>query len=195
MATDFRSPAMSRAMMAAILAGLLAAVLPPMPAHAQRRGQTMKVTAADSDKASVTPTDEGFVRGASAAYQMGGKLAMLAAVRASSADVKALGSELVKDFIRFGSELKPSASGEKGYQWANDAGPSDEKILSELDRLSGPSLDKALKVQLVALLERLEAACSAEVEKGRDPDLKPTAQKALPWIVARLEKARKLGGA
>jgi predicted outer membrane protein len=171
------------------------ALIASAPAAAQRRGETMKVTAADARKALVTPTDEGFVRGASGAYQHGSKLAMLASIRATDPTAKALGARLVDDFIGFGTKLKPAASGEKGYQWSNAPAPDDQKSLDELERLQGADLDHALPVQFTALLEQLKAACAAEVEKGRDPDLKPVAREALPWIEKRLQEARALRGA
>jgi hypothetical protein len=162
-------------------------------AYSQRRGEAMKVTAADEEKATVTPTDEGFVRGASGAYQMGSKLAMMAAVRATDNAIKRQGSELVRDFIDFGARLKPAASGEKGYQWSADPSPDDQKTLDALSRLSGHALDSSLKIQLVALFERLGAVFGAEFEKGRDPDLKPVAQWGVLWSKRRLADVKTLG--
>jgi hypothetical protein len=152
----------------------------------------MKVTAADERKATVTPTDEGFVRGASGAYQMGSKLAMLAATRATDPATKFLGAALVQDFIALGTQLKPAASGEKGYQWSHEPAPDDQKTLDVLNRLSDKDRDAALPTQLVALLERAQAVFAAEAEKGRDPDLKPIAEHASVWIQQRLTQAKKL---
>lgn len=162
--------------------------------HAQRRGETMKVTAADERKATVTPTDEGFVRNASGAYQFGSRLAMLAATRGEGAAGKRFGETLVKDFIELGERLKPAASGEKGYQWAHEPQPADEKTLAALERLSGRELDDALKPQFVALLQRLDAVFQAEAEKGRDPDLKPLSRDAATWVKKRLAEAKALPG-
>jgi hypothetical protein len=168
-------------------------MLVALPSMAQRRGETMKVTAADDRKALVTPTDEGFVRNASGAYQVGSKLAMVAAVRATNPALKALGTRLVQEFIALGTKLKPAASGEKGYQWSHEPSPDDQKTLDALDRLDGKDLDRALGTQLVALMERMKAVFSAEAEKGRDPDLEPVAQQSVPWIDKRLREARALG--
>lgn len=163
-----------------------------MPTMAQRRGETMKVTPADDRKALVTPTDEGFVRNASGGYQAGSKLVMLAAVRATNPQLKALGETMVKDFIALGDRLKPAASGEKGYQWSHEAPPEADKCLDALERLSGAELDKALRTQLVAVMKGMKAAFATEAEKGRDPDLKPIAQQSGPWIEKRLREARSL---
>jgi hypothetical protein len=179
-----------------ILVGLAALLMASAaPTQAQRRGETMKVTAADDRKATVTPTDEGFVRGASGAYQMGSKLAMIAATRATDPATKALGTSLVKDFMALGTQLKPAASGEKGYQWSHEPSPDDQKTLDAFDRLSDTDRDAALPTQLVALMERVRAVFTAEAEKGRDPDLKPLAEHASGWIDERLTQAKALHAA
>ena len=161
-------------------------------AWAQRRGETMKVSGADDRKAQVTPTDEGFVRNASGAYQMGSRLASLAAPRAGDPRVKAFAAAMVKDFVALGDALKLAGSGEKGYQWAERPSPEDDKVLDALGRMQGKSFDEAVPVQFVALLEKLRAALSTEIEKGRDPQLKPVAEKLLPTIESRLRQARAL---
>jgi putative membrane protein len=123
---------------------------------------------------------------------MGSKLAMITATRATDPGLKTLGSNLVKDFIRMGSQLKPAVSGEKGYQWSDKPAPEDQHTLDGLDRLSGGELDAALRRQLVALMERMDAVFSTEAAKGSDADLKPFAQRSAPWIKERLKQARSL---
>ncbi|URL60090.1 DUF4142 domain-containing protein [Luteibacter flocculans] len=159
---------------------------------AQQRGGADQPQPAGDRKAQITPTDEGFVRGASDAYQMGSRLATLTAARASDPAVKSFGAAMVKDFIALSDALKPAASGEKGYQWAEQPAPEDSKILGALERMQGKSFDEAVPVQFVALLEKLRAALSTEIEKGHDPQVKPVAQKLLPTIENRLHQARAL---
>jgi putative membrane protein len=143
-----------------------------------------------------------MARSADAAFAMkaaqGGlaevKLGKLAAEKASNADVKAFGQQMVDDHSKANEKLMSVAQAENMTLPA-DVNSKQQATYDKLSKLSGSAFDKAYVNDMVMDHEEDVKEFQKEANNGKDPQIKSFAQETLPVIQGHLEKIKSIQGA
>jgi len=151
-------------------------------------GQSDTHKGSQSGSANRMGSDHTFVTHAA----MGGlaevKLGTLATQKASSADVKAFGQQMVDDHSKANTELKQLASS-KGMTLPSDVDAKDQSKYDRLSKLSGAEFDRAYMNEMVSDHRKDVSEFRTESQSGSDPDLKAWAAKTLPTLEHHLQMA------
>lgn len=119
------------------------------------------------------------------------RMAMLAAERASSAEVKAFGQQVVDDCTKANDDLK-SVVEKKGMRLPSDMKARQYATYATLKKLSGPAFDRAyLKARGKNDQEGVKAF-QREANRGKDEDMKGFASRTLPVLETHLHEIRSI---
>jgi putative membrane protein len=126
-------------------------------------------------------------QGSGAEVQMG----KLAAEKASSADVKAFGRQMIHDHTKANDDLKAVAE-KKRMTLAADMDAHELPQYSKLQRLSGAAFDRAYVKDMVKEHEEDVKEFQKEAKNGQDEDIKGFASRTLPVLQAHLDKIKSI---
>ncbi|MFL6351288.1 MAG: DUF4142 domain-containing protein [Bryobacteraceae bacterium] len=126
-------------------------------------------------------------QGSGAEVQMG----KLAAEKASSADVKAFGRQMIHDHTKANDDLKAVAE-KKRMTLAADMDAHELPQYSKLQRLSGAAFDRAYVKDMVKDHEEDVKEFQKEAKNGQDEDIKGFASRTLPVLQAHLDKIKSI---
>jgi putative membrane protein len=119
------------------------------------------------------------------------EMGKLAVDKASSADVKKFGAQMVSDHAKANEQLEGIATGKSlKVPTALDA---EHKAKPEmLSKKTGAEFDKAYVQAQVSGHERMQQLWDHEANDGKDADLKTFAEKTLPTVVKHYQMAKQL---
>lgn len=166
----------------AVAVGLMAiapAFAQTAPGHDQK-GQT--------GSANRMGADQSFVTKAAIGGMAEVKLGQLATQKASNADVKKFGQQMVDDHGKANDELKQLAS-QKGITLPTDVDAKQQATYDRLSKLSGAEFDKAYMHDMVTDHHEDVSEFQKESRSGSDPDVKAWATKTLPTLQHHLQMA------
>jgi putative membrane protein len=119
------------------------------------------------------------------------ELGQLAAQKASNADVKAFGQQMVDDHSKANDQLKAVASKEN-ITLPNTVDSKDEGLYKKLQGLSGPDFDKTYVKAMVKDHQEDVKEFQKEADKGKDPQIKNFASQTLPILQQHLSKIQSI---
>ena len=155
----------------------------------QRQGEHMD----DGAKKMAKSGDEAFAMKAAQGGAAEVKMGKLAAEKASDADVKAFGQQMVDDHGKANDKLMEVAK-EKKMTLPTDLDSKQQKMYDKLSQMSGADFDKAYVKGMVKDHEEDVKAFTKESEKGKDEKIKGFATETLPVITGHLEKIKGIEG-
>ena len=117
----------------------------------------------------------------------GGKAAQK---KASSAEVKMMGEQLVKDHEKAQSELKKLASS-KGVQVPEEPTPADKKAMAELEKVGPEQFDKQFTDHQLKGHKKAISLHEKAAKESKDADIKAFAEKQLPVLRSHRAMAEK----
>jgi len=123
-------------------------------------------------------------QGGMAEVQMG----KLAAQKASNADVKAFGQQMVDDHSKANDEFKQIVT-RKGVTLPEAMNAKDQATYDRLSKLEGAAFDRAYMADMVKDHRTDIAEFDKEAKSGSDADIKAFATKTLPTLRHHLEMA------
>ncbi len=126
-------------------------------------------------------------QGGMAEVQMG----KLAADKASNADVKAFGQQMVDDHTKANDDLKAVVA-KKGMTLPSDVDAHDHATYSKLQKLSGEAFDRAYVKDMVSDHEKDVKEFQKEANDGKDDDIKAFASRTLPVLQGHLDKIKSI---
>lgn len=147
----------------------------------------------DGAKKMAKSGDDAFAIKAAQGGEAEVKLGKLAAEKASDADVKAFGQQMVDDHTKANEQLKAIAS-EKGMKLPEEPGPKHQAMYEKLSKLSGAEFDKAYVKNMVKDHEEDVKDFTKESNKGKDEKIKGFATETLPVLQGHLEKIKGIQG-
>ena len=156
----------------------------------QSAGQSQGAAGHDqsSNSANRMGADHSFVTKAAAGGIAEVKLGTLATQKASSADVKAFGQQMVDDHGKANAELKQLASS-KGVTIPSDTDAHHQATYDRLSKLSGAEFDREYMKDMVSDHRKDVSEFRQESQSGSDPDVKAWAAKTLPTLEHHLQMA------
>lgn len=116
-------------------------------------------------------------------------LGQLAASKATSADVKAFGNQMVTDHGKANDELKTLAQ-QKNFTLPSGPGKEGEEVSTKLSAKSGKDFDKAYIDDMVEDHEKDVKEFEKASKDASDPDIKAWAAKTLPTLQHHLQMAK-----
>jgi putative membrane protein len=116
------------------------------------------------------------------------KLGQLATEKASNADVKAFGQQMVDDHGKANNELKDLAS-KKGATLPSEIDAKHQATYDRLSKLSGAEFDRAYMAEMVSDHHEDVNEFRRESKSGPDSDVKAWAAKTLPTLEHHLQMA------
>jgi putative membrane protein len=119
------------------------------------------------------------------------QLGKVAAQKASSADVKAFGQQMVDDHSKANDDLK-SAAEKGGMTLPTGLNAKDQALQSKLQNLSGEQFDRAYVKAMVKDHEEDVKQFQKEASTGKDPQIKDFASRTLPVLQMHLEKIKSI---
>lgn len=126
-------------------------------------------------------------QGGMAEVQMG----KLAAEKASNADVKAFGQQMVDDHTKANDDLKAVAA-KKGMTLPSDIDAHDHATYGKLEKLSGNAFDRAYVKDMVLDHEKDVKEFQKEAKNGKDDDIKAFASRTQPVLQGHLDKIKSI---
>lgn len=117
------------------------------------------------------------------------KAGQLAATKASNADVKAFGQQMVDDHSKANDQLKSIAQEEK-MTLPTDLSGKQQSMYDKLSKLSGAEFDKAYVKAMVMDHQEDVKEFTKESNKGKDEKIKGFASQTLPIIQGHLDKIK-----
>lgn len=125
------------------------------------------------------------------------QLGKLAAEKASNADVKAFGQQMVDDHSKANDQLK-SVAEKDNMTLPTAPNAKQQAMYTKLQALSGAAFDKAYVSGMVKDHEEDVKEFQKEANSGKNPDIKSFAAETLPIIQGHLAKIKsiqsKVGG-
>ena len=154
---------------------------------------SLPAPSAGADDKSTPVSDQTFVQMASAAGLAEVNLGKMAAERASRAEVKKFGQQMVEDHTKANNELLRLADRKK-LPPAQTMDRKHEEAADRLARLQGDAFDREYMDLMVK--DHVEAVdlFTNESKNGKDQDLKAFATKTLPTLKEHLQMAQDLSG-
>ena len=119
------------------------------------------------------------------------QLGQLAAQKASSADVKAFGQQMVDDHSRANDQLKSVAQGQ-GMTLPTSLNAKDQALYTKLQGLSGANFDKTYVKAMVKDHQEDVKEFQKEGDTGKDPQIKNFASQTLPVLQQHLSKIQSI---
>jgi putative membrane protein len=138
--------------------------------------------------------DQDFVTNAAQGGLAEVELGKIAEDRASAADVKKFGQQMVDDHGKANDELKTIAA-KAGAAVPASPSSSQKEMANSLKQKSGVDFDNAYAKAMVKDHHEAIALFKTEAASGKDPDLKAFAQKTLPTLETHLKMADALNAA
>ena len=126
-------------------------------------------------------------QGGMAEVQMG----KLAADKASNADVKAFGQQMVDDHTKANDQLKAVAQ-QENMTLPSDLNPKDQMMYDRLSKMSGSAFDKAYVKNMVKDHEMDVKDFQKESTMGKDEKVKGFATETLPVLQGHLDKIKSI---
>src|SRR5689334_13843978 len=170
------------------LVGMVAAgILAFAPAYAQsadsgqQRDRSSSANRESGASAKKSSADNTFVTKAAIGGMAEVKLGTLAKEKASNADVKAFGQQMVDDHSKANDELKQLASS-KGITLPTDLDAKNQAEYDRLSKLSGAEFDRMYMQHMVSDHKEDVSEFRRESQRGSDPDVKAWAGKTLPTL-------------
>lgn len=121
------------------------------------------------------------------------QLGQLAAQKASNADVKAFGQQMVDDHTKANDQLKSVATKEN-MTLPSTLDSKDQALMTKLQGLSGADFDKTYMKAMVKDHKEDVKEFQKEADKGKDPQIKNFASQTLPTLQQHLTKAESVAG-
>lgn len=176
------------------LAGTLAVGLLAMcPVFAQSNAQSGSKRGGESGSANRMGSDSSFVTKAAVGGMTEVKLGQLATQKASHADVKQFGQQMVDDHSKANDELKQLASS-KGITLPTDLDAKHQAIYDRLSKLDGAAFDRAYVQDMVADHREDVSEFRKESQSGPDSEVKAWAAKTLPTLQHHLQMIESIHG-
>ncbi len=119
------------------------------------------------------------------------KMGKLAADKATNADVKAFGQQMVDDHTKANDDLK-SVAEKKGMTLPSDIDAHDQAIYNKLEKLSGAAFDRAYVRDMVKDHQEDVKEFQKEASNGKDDDIKGFASRTLPVLQGHLDKIKSI---
>jgi putative membrane protein len=135
--------------------------------------------------------DQAFVNEAARGGKMEIELGQLATKNGSNADVKAFGSQMVKDHSRLNDELGLAAKS-RGLTVPTELTPEQKKEYQSLSKLSGKKFDKQYSDLMVKDHSNDLAAFQKAGTMTKDTQLKTAITNAIPVIEHHLQMAKSI---
>jgi putative membrane protein len=117
------------------------------------------------------------------------QLGQLATQKASNADVKAFGQQMVDDHTKANDQLKGVAAKEN-MSLPTSLMPKDQALYNKLNALSGAAFDKAYVDDMVKDHEKDVKEFQKESTTGKDDAIKGFATQTLPTLQGHLDKIK-----
>jgi putative membrane protein len=136
-------------------------------------------------------SDAEFVAMAASGGMMEVELGKVAAQKASNAEVKKYGQQMVTDHGKANDELKSLASKKNWVRPANML-PDHQATFDRISKLSGKDFDRDYMAQMVLDHETDVAMFEQATQKATDTDLKAWTSKTLPTLRSHLDMARNI---
>lgn len=154
-------------------------------------GSNTNTGTAAPEKFPSTIDDRQFVRDAVIAGLSNVELGRLAAEKASSADVRQFGKQLLDHQTKTNDQLKQVAN-QQNISIPDALGSKHQSQIDKVAKLSGPEFDKAFLKQHLKEQETEVRDFSSEAQRGADPNVKTFAAGVLPNLQQELEAAKNL---
>ena len=119
------------------------------------------------------------------------QLGQLAAQKATSADVKAFGQQMVDDHTKANDQLK-SVAGQENMTLPTTLNAKDQALYSKLQNESGAKFDHDYVRAMVKDHEEDVKEFQKEANSGQDPQIKGFASQTLPVLQMHLQKIQSL---
>jgi len=174
-----------------LLAAACAAMFAAAPvAFAQQTGAT-KSASTQATSASVSKSDQRYFHDLAEANRAEVELGKLAQSKATSDQVKQFANHMVEDHGRMLKDVMALAAA-KHVQLPGTIDQKHQEAMKRLQGLSGAEFDRAYSKQMVQGHESTVKKLQQIADKADDPQLKKTAEMALPDIKKHLQMARNL---
>lgn len=119
------------------------------------------------------------------------QLGQLAAQKATSADVKAFGQQMVDDHSKANDRLK-SVAAQENMTLPATLDAKDQALYTKLQNLSGADFDKTYVKAMVKDHQEDVKEFQKELDKGKDPQIKNFASQTLPVLQQHLSKIQSI---
>ena len=119
------------------------------------------------------------------------QLGQLATQKASNADVKAFGQQMVDDHTKANDQLKSVAS-QENMTLPTTLDAHDQALMTKLQGLSGAAFDKAYVKAMVKDHQKDVKEFQKEANSGKDPQIKNFASQTLPVLQQHLSKVQSI---
>lgn len=119
--------------------------------------------------------DKQFVKQAMQGGMAEVQLGQLASQRASSADVKQFGEQMVADHTKLGEQMQPLAM-QLGVAAPKEVSKKDKELMAKLEKLSGTEFDNAYIAAMVKDHKKDSEEFKTELQQTQNPDLKQLVQ-------------------
>jgi putative membrane protein len=138
---------------------------------------------------------EAFAAAAAQSDQYEIQSGRVVATESNTPRVKAFAQEMIDAHMKTSGELKSAAVASGLPPPPETVGADQQRMLGALQSAKGPELDRAYAVQQVNAHTSALVTQKAYAEGGSDPNLRKTAQAAVPLISHHLDMAKELAGA
>jgi putative membrane protein len=169
------------------LSGFLAA----QPSNQSSAERGKMAAGSQTTSATMSPTDEHFVKAAAEGGLAEVELGNLAERKANNPEVKKFAERMVKDHTKANDELKEVATS-KGMTLPHRLNVKDEATKQKLSTLSGDQFDKAYMSDMVTDHTKDVAAFQHESSNATDPAVKHFALQTLPTLEDHLKEAKNI---
>ncbi len=136
-----------------------------------------------------TSTDQTFVMNTAKANMAEVELGKLAALNASSADVKKFAQRMVDDHSKSLADLRALA-GSKNIVLPSELDAQDKAMRDKMAAMKGEAFDREYMTMMVAGHRKVVDSFRDELASGKDADVKAWATKTLPTVEEHLKLAQ-----
>jgi putative membrane protein len=150
-------------------------------------------TSSTTGTTTVSSADQDFMTKAAIGGMAEVNMGNMAAQKATNADVKAFGNQMVTDHSKANDELKALAA-QKGVTLPADVDDEHKKKADAMNAKSGKDFDKAYMADMVEDHEKDVKEFEKASKDAQDPDLKAWAAKTLPTLQHHLQMAKDTKG-
>lgn len=141
----------------------------------------------------VSSADSEFMNKAAIGGMAEVELGKLASTKATNADVKQFGQQMMADHTRANTELKTLAAS-KNITLPTEVDAKHKEDMDKLSKLSGAAFDKEYVKMMVEDHEKDVAEFEKQSNSGTDADVKSFASKTLPTLKSHLEMIKGING-
>jgi putative membrane protein len=141
----------------------------------------------------VSSADSEFMNKAAIGGMAEVELGKIASTKATSADVKQFGQQMMADHTRANTELKTLAAS-KNVTLPTELDAKRKEAMDKLSKLSGAAFDKEYVRMMVEDHEKDVADFEKQANGGTDSDVKSFASRTLPTLKMHLEMIKGING-